>query len=282
MSGNQPPARGQAPIEERDLDDAMLSGDTARVPAARQPATAVMAALRAAPAPGELNGEAAARAAYRLFVLPESSWQAKAAADPLIAPEAVGRPHSHRRVSRRRWRGRRPAAALLGVAAAAASVVAVVWALTGSGGSTGTPKQKALEPHVTATSSSARQRVLEGGATPEQTPVPATTATGSGRGTSSAGPGQASTPQELCREWVSFSEHPGWAGRSAEHSLAKELTALAGGKQLVFYCMAQLSHSPRPGDPHLPGPDPGGPVPAGGPPGTGPSGQHGGMGTNRI
>jgi hypothetical protein len=278
MSDNQPPVRGQAPLEERDLDDAVLSGDTARVPAARQPAAAVMAALRAAPAPGELNGEAAARAAYRLFVLPESGWPSRSVADPLITAEAVGRPHSHRRVSRRRWPGHRPFAALLGASAAAASVVAVVCALTGSGGSAGTSPQKALSTQAAAVPSGARQRVLEGGATPEQTPASAATAAGSSRGTSAApGAGQAPTPQALCQEWLSFSEHPGSADRSAEHSLAKQLTALAGGKQLVFYCFAQLSHSPRSGGPPFPGPDPGGP-----PAGSVTSGQHGGLGTNRI
>jgi hypothetical protein len=274
MSGNQPPSRGHAPLEERDLDDAVLSGDTARVPAARQPAAAVMAALRAAPAPGELNGEAAARAAYRLFVLPESAWPAKAAADPLIGPEAVGRPHSHRRVSRSRWRGRRPAVALLG-AAAAASVVAVVCALAGSGGSAGTPGKRALDTHQGQ--APVKQPVLDGGAT--RAPTPSATATAAAArpaATVTAGPGQ-SRPRALCQEWLSFSGHPGSPDRPAERSLEKQLTALAGGKQLVFYCYAQLTHSSRSGGPPVPWPGPGG-LPAW----SGPSGQHGGVGADRT
>jgi hypothetical protein len=279
MSGNQPPVRGQAPIGERDLDDAVLSGDTARVPAALQPATAVMAALRAAPAPGELNGEAAARAAYRLFMLSESGWPSRSVADPLITAEAVGRPHSHRRVSRSQWRGRRRAAVLLGAAAAAASVVAVVCALTFSGGPSGQPEQKALNPPASAAPSSAGQRVLGGGAPRKQVPTAAATsaAPGSPAATATAGPGRASSPQALCQRWLSSSGHAGPAGRPAEHSLEKELTALARGKQLVSYCSAQLSHSSRSAGPLFPGPDLGG-LPAG----SGLSGQHGGLGSNRA
>ena len=262
MSANQPPSRGRAPHEQRDLDEAVLSGDTARVPASRRPAAAAMAALRSAPAPSELSGEAAARAAYRLFVLPDGGWPARTAAGPLNTAEPAGRPHSHRRVSRRPGRSRRPAAALLGAAAAAACVVAVVCALASSGGSSGQPGRTALATHPSSPVGGARQPVLEGGATPARTPSPAATAAASSR--AAAGTAQPSA-LELCQQWASSFQHALRSGDwSAERSLEKQLSPLAGGAMRVpLYCDAQFSHSPWSSEPAVPQLGPGGPAPGG-------------------
>ena len=66
MSQGQPPAEGPAPYTERDLDD-LLSGTAANVPEALRRVATALDALRGGPAPGELDGEAAARAAFRMF-----------------------------------------------------------------------------------------------------------------------------------------------------------------------------------------------------------------------
>ncbi|HEX3714854.1 MAG TPA: hypothetical protein VHV09_18820 [Trebonia sp.] len=272
MSDNQLPSRGQALHELRDLDEAVLSGDTGRVPASWRPAAAAMAALRSVPAPSELSGEAAARAAYRLFVLPDGGWPARTAASPLITAEPAGRPHSHRRVSRRPWRGR-PAAALLGAAAVAACVVAVVCAVASSGGSSGQPGHTALATQ-SPSPVGGKQPVLEGGANPARTPTPAGTAAASSRAT--AGTGQPSGLQ-LCRQWASvfrLAERSGdW---SAERSLEKQLSSLARGERIIGYC-AQFSHSPWSNGPAAPQLGPAGPAPEGWG-----SGAHGEMGAVRT
>jgi hypothetical protein len=276
MSDNQPPSRGQVLHEQRDLDEAVLSGDTARVPASRRAAAVAMAALRSAPAPSELNGEAAARAAYRLFVLPDGGWPARTAAGPLIAAEPAGRPHSHRRVSRRQWRGR-PAAALLGAAAAAAAaacVVAVVCALASSGGSSGQPGRTALATHPSSPVGGPRQPVLDGRATPARTPTPAATAAASSR--AAAGTAQPSG-LELCQQWASFFQDAVHSGdRTAERSVEQQLSSLARGGWILGYC-AQFSHSPWSREPAIPQLGPGGP----GPGGVG-SGAHGELGAERA
>lgn len=86
MSDSLAPDEDLAPEEARDLES-LLSG-RAGVPG-RQSAAAVLAALRAAPAPGELDGEAAALTAFRLFVLPEGDWPTRWGDEAVPVPEAL-------------------------------------------------------------------------------------------------------------------------------------------------------------------------------------------------
>jgi hypothetical protein len=72
MPDSQLPIQGLASQPERDLD-ALLSGEAGYPTVVLGPVAGVLAALRAAPAPDELDGEAAARAAFRLFMLPEAN-----------------------------------------------------------------------------------------------------------------------------------------------------------------------------------------------------------------
>lgn len=82
------PEEDLAPEEARDLE-ALLSGWAADP--GRQPAAVVLAALRAAPAPGELDGEAPTLTAFRLFVLPERNWPAQQGEEASLVPEALAR-----------------------------------------------------------------------------------------------------------------------------------------------------------------------------------------------
>jgi hypothetical protein len=66
MSEGQPPPEGPAPYTERDLDD-LLSGNTANVPEALRLVATTLDALRRPPVRDELDGEAGARAAFRMF-----------------------------------------------------------------------------------------------------------------------------------------------------------------------------------------------------------------------
>jgi hypothetical protein len=97
MSDSLPPEESLAPEEERDLE-ALLSGWPRTVPAGREPVAAALTALRADPEPGELDGEEAALAAFRVFVLPEGSWPARTGGgspggpDHPAAPGVLGAP----------------------------------------------------------------------------------------------------------------------------------------------------------------------------------------------
>ncbi len=75
MSDSQPPVWGPA-YDERDLDD-LLSGETFGVPGPLRAVAATLAALQADPASAELDREAAARGAFRLFVLPDAAAPAR-------------------------------------------------------------------------------------------------------------------------------------------------------------------------------------------------------------
>ena len=69
MPDSMLPIQGPASQRERDLD-VLLSGAAGYPAVVLGPVADALAALCAAPAPSELDGEAAARAAFRLFVLP--------------------------------------------------------------------------------------------------------------------------------------------------------------------------------------------------------------------
>lgn len=159
-------------------DDALLDGQLTADPGSLHPVADALAALRAAPDPAELDREAAARAAFRMFQPDE------AAAGPLSRDLAPGQPARSQPPHRQRNRsqrdgGRRPgrglAAALLG--GAAVVVIALVLAFSLSGGS-GRPGSRLPDTH--AVPSGGEQKV-EGGAVIPTTPArPAGSAAPSG------------------------------------------------------------------------------------------------------
>jgi hypothetical protein len=320
MSDSLPPVWGLTPEEERDLE-AVLSGEPARPgepgqpgerarPGERsrpgepgraghagrppRPAAAVLAGLRAAPGPGELNGEAAARAAYRLFVLPAGTWPAQAgdaATAPLPpvppaspaggGPRPLGRPGARHRRPRRGapWRGRRPGAALLGAVGAAGLLVALVCVLV-LPGSSGQPGRGVSGTHSAAEASGSTAKEAEplGSGTKEASPTPTAASSDPEQGTGSAD----KTPkrEELCQEYFRLFQNSGlpggWPGNSR---FVKKLAAAAGGQRNILdYCGAfgagsqgSGAQQAQTGAPH---PDPGSTAA-----GSGSSGGQGGLGS---
>jgi hypothetical protein len=224
------------------------------IPEALRPVAASLAALRAAPAPGELAAEAQARALFRSFLPVSRAWAV--AAQPgtvtsraLILPPA-GR--GRRRVAgRRRRRGARavrwPVAVATGVAVLAVIVVAV--ALTGvlpdsitrivdlghptrvSSSVTGR-----AQPSVTQRVDGRASRVRSGGPSPSA--HPATAASGAVPATRG--------PAGLCREYYSFRAHPGAPGSLARAALWAKLSTQAGSPLKVLgYCLS-ASHPDGP------------------------------------
>jgi hypothetical protein len=241
MSDSLPPVLGSVPAEEHDLD-ALLSGGTVRVLGPLRPVAGVMAALRAAPGSGELDGEASARAAFRMFMLSEAGDTAasgRAATSPMppLAADGVlrvrarsGRPPRHAR-----QRSRRPVAGLLGVAAAVAGVIAITCALTGPWGNSGPPAGNAANTPAVTASSSAYQQGLEGGAKKEPTPHPAPTVSVTTRSAAAPGSSQVPGPEALCREYLDNLRTP--ANPPAVRTAIKQLGLLAGGRQRIgAYC----------------------------------------------
>jgi hypothetical protein len=239
------PIQGPASQCERDLD-ALLCGEARYPTVVLGPVTSVLGALRAPAAPGELEGEAAARAAFRLWMLPvagvagvapvpASLHQVTAAAwdHPDGQGPAAGLPRTvpggprHRRPRRRalrpgRWQ-------VMTTAAAAAVVIVGAVALGGSfSGSGGQPGQ----------------------AGPRLTVAPAATEATSARpksqvdGHASKAPAPTSTPQPaaLCHQFMDFFTRPEpAANRSAENAVIEQLRKLAGGlPQITGYCLRQL------------------------------------------
>lgn len=243
-----PPLWGPA-YDERDLD-ALLSGETGSVPLALRPVQSTLAALRVAATRRELSDEAAARAAFRASAPaavpppPATVPQAAPPLAPVTAHTLVLRAADERRPARHRHRrpaarsARKPRLAVTGVAAAALIVVAAVvtGTLTGSIGkltSFGHQHARASASARAAGQSSRPPQVL-GSAKPTPDPTLPATAPSSPRATS--GPGS------LCREFFGdHFEHPGQRGGTAQITLGRELSTLAGGRFKIFgYCLRYL------------------------------------------
>jgi hypothetical protein len=224
------------PEQARRADEAVLSEratDSGGYPGPPRPAEAVIAALRAAPGPGELDGEAAARATFSLLTLPGARPPA-ALSGPLPVRRADGGsrrpPGSHRRPSRAQWEGRRRiTAALVGAGAAVAGVIALTCALNGTG-----TKPPEAAPTVPVTSSAAapsaspavKQQAVEGHGAPTQVSTPVTSPTPS-----------AAQQAALCREYLDW-----WSGNwQTWKSAAGQLSPLAGGRRKIDgYCFDLL------------------------------------------
>ena len=261
MPDSQPPIQGPASPRERDLD-ALLSGEAGYPVVVLGPVAGVLAALCAAPAPDELDGEAAARAAFRLFVRPEAGLAGDAhpsaplpqvpaqfhqvamagagrpdeAVPTVVLPRAVpgGPRHARPRHARLRrpapWPGRWQVTAAAGGAAAALiiGVAAAAGAFSGPSGHQGPSGS-----HPSTRSSSASQR-----------------ATSSVLGTATARPAprpSAVSPQELCHQAMDYFMHP--YQRGAENDVLQQLSKLAGGQPQIFgYCARELGMDRAHGD----------------------------------
>ena len=269
----QPPLWGP-PYQPADLD-ALLSGDRRSTPEALRPVGRTLDALRAAPAPGgrELADEAAARAAFRALVRPQSQqaaagWTAWAepeavAADTLVLPSAEpspspvlplaervlapadGHPPGRARHRRRRHPGRavrRPVVALSGAAVAAVVVVAVAvtGAIPGSFGRVGSGGRTA-SPSSSATGSGHTAGALEGQGTRGTIAKPTPTPTPSISSAPLVSPSATSGTGTLCRE---FFEPTAEQSRATRHTLFGELAKAAGSQdmgQVFGYCFHYLS-----------------------------------------
>ena len=134
----------------------------------------VMAALRAAPVPAELDREPAARAAYRMFL---GAGAGEPSSAPRLAPVPGGpRRHRHRRAPRL---GRWPVTLLLSGAAAVAGIIVLVLALSGPAGR-GTPVPPPRDTHsATGSGGGSGQQGVDGKASATPTalrPAPAASA----------------------------------------------------------------------------------------------------------
>jgi len=256
------PILGPASYGERDLD-ALLSGEAGYHVVVPAPVAAALAALRAAPAPDELDGEAAARAAFRLFMLPEDG-VADGAPVPATLPqvpalfnrEAVagaGRPGGQgstivlpraapggpRHARPRRpvpWHGRwQVMTAACGAAAAAIiCVAALAGAFSGPGGQQGRSGQRP-SPQASGTGGHRVTSSVLGTATARPTPSPS-----------------AVSPEALCRQYMDFFTHPeSPASWTAEKAVVQQLSGLAGGwPRIIGYCAGQfgaVAHGSNPG-----------------------------------
>jgi hypothetical protein len=243
------PIQGLAAQRERDLD-ALLSGAAGYPAEGLRPLAAALAALRAAPAADELDGEAAARAAFRhlrlsgasdaggarapvpLYEVPaplrgnvagqdQLDWQGST----VVLPRTVPAGPRHARPRRRApWHGRwQVMAAACGAAAAViVCLVALAGGFAGPAGQQGRPGPR-LSVQATGTSSKRPASSVLTTATPR--PVPS-----------------AVSPATLCRQYLDFFMRPqppaNWA---AEHSRQEQLSHLAGGWQRIpGYCARQL------------------------------------------
>jgi hypothetical protein len=252
MPDSQLPIQGLASQPERDLD-ALLSGEAGYPTVVLGPVAGVLAALRAAPAPDELDGEAAARAAFRLFMLPEANvaggahvsaplprvpaqfHRVAAAGDgrqdgqgsTVVLPRAAPGGPRHARPRRPApWHGRWPVMAAASAAAAAVivCVAALAGAFSGPSGQQG-PSGPRPSPQSSSASSHRVTSSVLGTATARPTPRPS-----------------AVSPEVLCRQSMDYFMHPEpLASRPAENAVLQQLGKLAGGQLgIIDYCARQL------------------------------------------
>lgn len=273
MPDSMLPIQGPASQRERDLD-VLLSGAAGYPVVVLGPVADALAALRAAPAPSELDGEAAARAAFRRYVLPGTGLAGGA---PVAAPhqqEAVAG-HGHHdgqgptvvlpmtapagpRHARPRprlpWPGRWQV--LTAACGAAAAVIvcaaALAGAFSGPGGQPARPGYQSSPQPASASGKRPMSSVL-GTATARPVPRPSES-------------GQAVSPAALCHQYMEFFTHPGSpANSSAENDVVRQLSRLAGGwTRIMGYCARQFGAGTSWSRPDFHG-GPGAPVPGGQP-----------------
>ena len=259
-----PPGWGPAPFDERDLD-AVLSGETTDVPVALRPVADALAALQAAPMPGELRGQAIIMAEFRALAEFRAAGLAQDGRTGDLAPTLVlsvpREGPARKRAPRHRARRRAAPAAtrrvgtLIGAAATAVVLAAVVLAgyVPGPFHRLAIPSSSSQSDarHAGVNSSSPK---VEGSASKESKPTAPPTASGA------ATPHQAEASR-LCHNFYAFFRHPSRSAVKHEISLFNQLSNLAGGSYRVpDYCapwvgdlfpdgiLPNLSHLPGTGD----------------------------------
>jgi hypothetical protein len=248
MPESPPPPPNRGPVSDERVLEALLSGQTCRIPEALVPVAGAIDALRAAPLRGELAGEDAARAAFRAATsatvpVPraDGAEHGTVTARTLVFSPGDREQRSRARHRRRRRTGARVARPLVvAVGAAGVIVIAVAVALTGmlpsSFTQTGNRASGASTSAPGTAAPSISQRV-EGAASMEPTgrPTPAT----------STGAAHAKqNPAELCRQYYAFFEHAEPPSSfAAEAALRAKLNALVGNPTKVFsYCVPYLGY----------------------------------------
>jgi hypothetical protein len=243
MPDSLPPIPGPASYDERDLDS-LLSGEAGYPTVILGPVAGVLDALRGAPAPDELEGEAAARAAYRQLGLPGAGSPAGVPAGP--------RHRRVRQVRARHVRARRPlpsprrwqVMAVAGSAAAAViiGVAALAGAFSALGGHQGTAGPRTATQAAAGTNGGhATSPVLEGGGSSVASARPTRRA---GTPQPAAGYGAADSPEALCRQYMSNYTQP---GQSVNW---QQLSRLAGGPSRIHdFCVRQLGAAGPGADP---------------------------------
>jgi hypothetical protein len=261
MPDSFPPPTWGPPFDERNLD-ALLSGHLADTPQALRQVADVLAALRAAPTPAELTGEAAARAEFRaladsLALGPDEAARTDgypyAEVLSALALDGTGRPPArHRSIRRVRGAGpgglpggptrphrRRPRGRRLGrkggvlmAAAGGALAVAVIALAVNMPGSAhrggGSSAVGAPSARHTSGGTTPSQNVQAGSASPE--PSIQATATHAARQTVSPSPTSSaqSEASKLCREFYAYFSHPRPHAWPAEQTLFRQIAGLAG------------------------------------------------------
>lgn len=246
MSDSLLPNGGPDPDDGWDFEG-MLSGVDVWLPDGMRLVAGTLSALRAAPTPAELVGEASARAAFHQVMRANgtgSDWPDRGAVDghTLILPaqgagggsHVVTRPrHSHRRPPRRgHWRPK----ALAGAAVSAVAVVVVGGVALGGGfsGAGGQPGRSASVVGATTPSGHFGSNGLDGTASEQPAAHPSSSHSNeqqSGDGTDSAA--------ALCRRYLAFfTRHGSPSGWAKESDTIGQLSDLAGGpRHIVSYCV---------------------------------------------
>jgi hypothetical protein len=243
-----PPSGGPGSFDERDLD-AVLSGETADIPIALGPVADTLAALRGAPTPAELGGEAAIMAEFRATL-----GRPAGTADTLVLPALRdGRPP--RRAARHRARRRvvpsvnRRAGALMGVAAAVLIGVVLV-----SGMLPGPIGRLTKSGHTSSASPSASHssggNPLGTGTTPTKAPTTSAPTPTSSQVISSPpqSPAPSWTPSGLCLEYFGGHNYLHPDSPYSRESLYQQLAKLAGSpdfKRVFDYCVKQAGNMLR-------------------------------------
>jgi len=244
-------------FDERDLD-AVLSGEPTDTPELR-PIADILAALAAAPMPGELRGQAVIMAEFRALAEFRAAGLAQNGRAGDTAPTLVLSGPQERLGRRRRPRHRRRAAPRTnwraGLLISAAAVAAVVLAVVLTGNVPGPFRHLVGPSAVTSSTSrhaggnSSSPKVEAGAASREPTAPPTT----SGSATT-----QLSEASTLCHDVYGFIKNPGRAGLRQEISRVRQLIKLAGGlRQVPTFCApyvddlfpnGSLPRIPSPGD----------------------------------
>lgn len=234
MSDSFPPEdEGPDPYEGQDLDGLLSGAGCPSFPEALRPVLPALDALRAPPTPGELRGEAAARAYFRkvtparearTVLLPTAMTGGRA--------EAVRRPHSHRRPPKRGpWRSKVVAGTAAAVVVIAGAAAAADTLASTDGHPATVQSHQATSATVSATSTGVNE--VQGKGTP--TPVKPAPTTKTSRGS-----GDDPSPSELCDEYVAFLTHPERYSPAAARELFKRLSSLTDGRDdIEYYCRSQ-------------------------------------------